>query len=143
MYQLCCFHAFSYRKLALKFHPEKNPSDPVAAEKFFQLCEAYDVLSDRKAIFWSQILIIPAVFYISSTCIHHKYCRLDFSLLTVVLYQHSNYITPFTSMAQPFWNRVLFPAYNLPQSPTIPLIFMHVIRHQHVRNYCTLQISYP
>lgn len=39
---------FSYRKLALKYHPEKNPNDQVAAEKFLQLCEAYDVLSDRK-----------------------------------------------------------------------------------------------
>jgi hypothetical protein len=34
--------------LALKYHPEKNPEDQVAVEKFQQICEAYDVLSDGK-----------------------------------------------------------------------------------------------
>jgi molecular chaperone DnaJ len=36
----------SYRKLALKFHPDKNPDDPHAEEKFKELGEAYDVLMD-------------------------------------------------------------------------------------------------
>lgn len=36
----------SYRKLAVKFHPDKNPDDPVAEEKFKELGEAYDVLMD-------------------------------------------------------------------------------------------------
>jgi len=36
----------SYRKLAVKFHPDKNPDDPTAEEKFKELGEAYDVLMD-------------------------------------------------------------------------------------------------
>src|SRR3954466_5989820 len=34
----------SYRKLAVKFHPDKNPDDPQSEEKFKELGEAYDVL---------------------------------------------------------------------------------------------------
>ncbi|MBA2585375.1 MAG: molecular chaperone DnaJ [Chthoniobacterales bacterium] len=36
----------SYRKLAVKFHPDKNPDDPHAEEQFKELGEAYDVLID-------------------------------------------------------------------------------------------------
>jgi len=36
----------SYRKLAVKFHPDKNPGDHVAEEKFKELGEAYEALSD-------------------------------------------------------------------------------------------------
>jgi molecular chaperone DnaJ len=36
----------SYRKLAVQFHPDKNPDDPQSAEKFKELGEAYDVLMD-------------------------------------------------------------------------------------------------
>src|SRR6478736_5466076 len=37
----------SYRKLAVKFHPDKNPGDATAEEKFKELGEAYEVLIDE------------------------------------------------------------------------------------------------
>src|SRR3954467_10597108 len=36
----------AYRKLAVKYHPDKNPGDKAAEEQFKELGEAYEVLND-------------------------------------------------------------------------------------------------
>jgi len=38
----------SYRNLALKYHPDRNPDNASAEEKFKEISEAYAVLSDKK-----------------------------------------------------------------------------------------------
>lgn len=36
----------AYRKLAMQYHPDRNPGDKIAEEKFKKISEAYDILSD-------------------------------------------------------------------------------------------------
>ncbi len=50
---LCC--VYSYRKLALRWHPDKNPDNKEEAEnKFKEIAEAYEVLSDSRSLdIWS------------------------------------------------------------------------------------------
>ncbi|MEO6816122.1 MAG: DnaJ domain-containing protein, partial [Edaphobacter sp.] len=36
----------AYRKLAMQYHPDRNPDDSSAEEKFKECSEAYQVLSD-------------------------------------------------------------------------------------------------
>jgi molecular chaperone DnaJ len=38
----------AYRRVAMKFHPDRNPDDPKAEEKFKEASEAYEILSDSE-----------------------------------------------------------------------------------------------
>src|SRR5690606_13375857 len=37
----------AYRRLAMKYHPDRNPNDPDAEAKFKEAKEAYEILSDK------------------------------------------------------------------------------------------------
>ena len=38
----------AYRKVAMQFHPDRNPGDKAAEEKFKEAASAYEVLSDTE-----------------------------------------------------------------------------------------------
>ena len=38
----------SYRKIAMKYHPDKNPDDKEAEKNFKEAAEAYSILSDNQ-----------------------------------------------------------------------------------------------
>ena len=38
----------AYRRLAMKFHPDRNSEDPQAEEKFKEATEAYEILTDQE-----------------------------------------------------------------------------------------------
>lgn len=41
----------AYRALAMKYHPDRNPNNKEAEDKFKQIQTAYDVLEERKRLF--------------------------------------------------------------------------------------------
>ena len=36
----------AFKKLAMKYHPDRNPDDPSANEKFKEAAEAYEIITD-------------------------------------------------------------------------------------------------
>ena len=52
----------AFKKKAMKFHPDRNPDNPEAAEKFKEAAEAYDVLSDpQKTAVISKSLFLSCI----------------------------------------------------------------------------------
>ncbi|HSC24745.1 MAG TPA: DnaJ domain-containing protein [Candidatus Babeliales bacterium] len=41
----------AYRALAMKYHPDRNPGNIVAEDKFKEIQKAYEILEERKQLF--------------------------------------------------------------------------------------------
>ena len=63
----------AYRKMAIKYHPDKNPGNKSAEEKFKQAAEAYDVLSnpEKKSKYFKTLMRFYAEFLIYLYYIPH------------------------------------------------------------------------
>ena len=64
----------AYRKLALQYHPDRNPGDHTSEEKFKEAAEAYSVLSDAQKrqicvqrSIWKGHTTVPKVLYPSGS----------------------------------------------------------------------------
>lgn len=49
----------AYKAASLELHPDKNPGDPEAAAKFFEMKAAYDVLMDQEFRCWDKPKFVP------------------------------------------------------------------------------------
>lgn len=41
----------AYRALAMKYHPDRNPNDATAEDKFKEIHKAYETLMERRSLF--------------------------------------------------------------------------------------------
>ena len=65
----------AYRKLAVKYHPDRNPGDKSAEEKFREATEAYEVLSDaEKRPIYDQYGFAGLVCYGGSCIVNISFC---------------------------------------------------------------------
>ena len=86
----------SYRKLAMKFHPDRNPDDKGSEEKFKEAKEAYEILTDAKkrAAIWEKV---QTIFYADAARIRlGDYFRLDARRKEVQGFENGPYMH--------FWN---------------------------------------
>jgi DnaJ-class molecular chaperone len=84
----------AYRRLAKKYHPDLNKTDPKAKEKFIKLHEAYDTLSDpQKRMIYDQAGYNPRNIDLSDLLWRYNSARFREILSQI----YSNYYrTPYT-----------------------------------------------
>ena len=72
----------AYRKLAVKYHPDKNPGDKTAEDRFKEASEAYGVLSDKSK---KKITIILVMLLLRMVVV--KEGLVDLVVLVVLIFQ--------------------------------------------------------